>query len=332
MHEVDEEAWDRQLDVNLRAVYLVAHHVVPVMLAQGGGAIVNNASVAALVGDRAAAAYCASKGGVGPAHQADGARLRRPRHPRQRHLLRRDRHAAVRARVVPDRHDTRLVPGTAQRVRTPSAASACPPRRPRRSRSWPATTRASSPACCCRSTAATRAVRRNCMRGLEGKVALVTGGSSGLGEAIVYRLAEEGVSVAVGGRDAERARGRRRAQAARALAPARPRSASTRSCWATSPSSPTATAWSPRRSIATAASTSSSTRPASGSRSRSSTPARRSGSGASAPASRAPTSCAGRRCGTWSRGAPASSSTWRATRASTASPARPSTRPPRPGS
>jgi NAD(P)-dependent dehydrogenase (short-subunit alcohol dehydrogenase family) len=44
------------------------------------------------------------------------------------------------------------------------------------------------------------------MRGLYGKVALVTGGSSGLGEAIVYRLAEEGVNVAVGGRDEEKAR------------------------------------------------------------------------------------------------------------------------------
>jgi meso-butanediol dehydrogenase/(S,S)-butanediol dehydrogenase/diacetyl reductase len=37
---------------------------VPVMLAQGAGAIVNNASVAALVGDLKSVAYCASKGGV----------------------------------------------------------------------------------------------------------------------------------------------------------------------------------------------------------------------------------------------------------------------------
>src|SRR3954447_20703699 len=42
------------------------------------------------------------------------------------------------------------------------------------------------------------------VRGLEGKVALVTGGSSGLGGAFVLRLAEEGVHVAVGGRDPER--------------------------------------------------------------------------------------------------------------------------------
>jgi len=42
------------------------------------------------------------------------------------------------------------------------------------------------------------------VNGLAGKTALVSGGSSGLGEAIVLRLAAEGVSVAVGGRDEAR--------------------------------------------------------------------------------------------------------------------------------
>jgi len=64
VHAVDEGAWDRQIGINLRSVYLVSHYVVPVMLEHGGGAIVNNASVAALVGDAKCAAYCASKGGV----------------------------------------------------------------------------------------------------------------------------------------------------------------------------------------------------------------------------------------------------------------------------
>ena len=41
----------------------------------------------------------------------------------------------------------------------------------------------------------------------------MTGGSSGLGEAVVYRLAEEGASVAVGGRDAARTHVGRRAAA-----------------------------------------------------------------------------------------------------------------------
>jgi NAD(P)-dependent dehydrogenase (short-subunit alcohol dehydrogenase family) len=65
VHEVSEEAWDRQIGVNLRSVYLVSHHAVPIMLARGRGAIVNNASIAAIVGDHNGAAYCASKGGVG---------------------------------------------------------------------------------------------------------------------------------------------------------------------------------------------------------------------------------------------------------------------------
>lgn len=64
VHEISENDWDRQLNVNLRSVYLVSHHVVPLMLGRGAGAIVNNASVAGLVGDVNSAAYCASKGGI----------------------------------------------------------------------------------------------------------------------------------------------------------------------------------------------------------------------------------------------------------------------------
>ncbi len=59
------------------------------------------------------------------------------------------------------------------------------------------------------------------MRGLNGKVALVTGGSSGLGEAIVYRLAEEGVTVAIAGRDRQKTEAVAARAAARARANAR---------------------------------------------------------------------------------------------------------------
>jgi NAD(P)-dependent dehydrogenase (short-subunit alcohol dehydrogenase family) len=46
--ELSEEAWDRQMDHNLRYVYLTCKHVLPVMERQGSGAIVNMSSIAAL--------------------------------------------------------------------------------------------------------------------------------------------------------------------------------------------------------------------------------------------------------------------------------------------
>ena len=56
------------------------------------------------------------------------------------------------------------------------------------------------------------------MKGLKGKTALVTGGSSGIGQAIAIRLGEEGVDVAinyVGRRRAPRRPGRRSSTACR---------------------------------------------------------------------------------------------------------------------
>ena len=60
----EEVALDRLIDVNLKGVFLSMKHEIPAMLAAGGGAIVNTASVAGLVGERGIAAYAASKHGV----------------------------------------------------------------------------------------------------------------------------------------------------------------------------------------------------------------------------------------------------------------------------
>jgi NAD(P)-dependent dehydrogenase (short-subunit alcohol dehydrogenase family) len=59
-----EEVWDRVLGINLKSVWLCMKYEVPQMLSQGGGAIVNTASVAGLIGFPAQAAYVASKHGV----------------------------------------------------------------------------------------------------------------------------------------------------------------------------------------------------------------------------------------------------------------------------
>lgn len=59
-----EENWDRTLAINLKGVWLCMKHEIPMMLEHGGGAIVNCASVAGLVGFRNLPAYCASKGGI----------------------------------------------------------------------------------------------------------------------------------------------------------------------------------------------------------------------------------------------------------------------------
>jgi NAD(P)-dependent dehydrogenase (short-subunit alcohol dehydrogenase family) len=59
-----EEDWQALFDVNVKGVFLCAKHVVPVMRAQGGGAIVNTASNIAIIGLKDRVTYVASKGAV----------------------------------------------------------------------------------------------------------------------------------------------------------------------------------------------------------------------------------------------------------------------------
>jgi NAD(P)-dependent dehydrogenase (short-subunit alcohol dehydrogenase family) len=58
------ENFDRVIGINLRGLFLCLREQLRLMRAQGGGAIVNMASVAGLVGFGGLPAYCASKGGV----------------------------------------------------------------------------------------------------------------------------------------------------------------------------------------------------------------------------------------------------------------------------
>ena len=62
--ETSLEVWEDVFAVNARGTFLCCKHAIPDMAARGGGSIVNVASVAALVGLRNRAAYCASKGAV----------------------------------------------------------------------------------------------------------------------------------------------------------------------------------------------------------------------------------------------------------------------------
>lgn len=60
----DEAGWDKILAINLKGVWLSMKYEIPQMLANGGGAIVNTASIAGLVGFMGLSAYTASKHGV----------------------------------------------------------------------------------------------------------------------------------------------------------------------------------------------------------------------------------------------------------------------------
>ena len=64
VHEVSEQEWDRVMAVNIKGIYLACKYVVPVMMEQKSGCILNMASGAAIMGLAQRAVYSASKGAV----------------------------------------------------------------------------------------------------------------------------------------------------------------------------------------------------------------------------------------------------------------------------
>jgi NAD(P)-dependent dehydrogenase (short-subunit alcohol dehydrogenase family) len=59
-HELTEDAWDTMIDINLKGSWLVARRVIPVMIRQQSGVIINNSSVAGLRGMSRLSHYAAS--------------------------------------------------------------------------------------------------------------------------------------------------------------------------------------------------------------------------------------------------------------------------------
>lgn len=62
--ELDVDTWDLVMAVNVRSIFLMCKHVVPIMAAAGGGSIINTGSGWGLKGGGQALSYCASKGAV----------------------------------------------------------------------------------------------------------------------------------------------------------------------------------------------------------------------------------------------------------------------------
>ena len=64
VRDLTDSDWDRALDVDLKSVFLVSRAAWPHLEAGGGGAIVNTASIAGMVGTPGQAAYATAKAGV----------------------------------------------------------------------------------------------------------------------------------------------------------------------------------------------------------------------------------------------------------------------------
>lgn len=63
-HELTETEWDVMLDINLKGAWLVARRIIPILIQQKSGVIINNSSVAGLRGMNRLSHYAASKWGL----------------------------------------------------------------------------------------------------------------------------------------------------------------------------------------------------------------------------------------------------------------------------
>ena len=63
-HELTEEEWDTMIDINLKGAWMVARRIIPLMIRQRSGVIINNSSVAGLRGMNRLSHYAASKWGL----------------------------------------------------------------------------------------------------------------------------------------------------------------------------------------------------------------------------------------------------------------------------
>ena len=62
--ETSEDAWDSQMDTNVKGTYFAAQAALPHMVARGGGKIINIGSIAGETGMPSSAVYCATKGAI----------------------------------------------------------------------------------------------------------------------------------------------------------------------------------------------------------------------------------------------------------------------------
>ncbi len=62
--DLSEKEWDLAVDVTLKGIFMLSHYVIPHMISNGGGSIINTGSGWSLKGGANAVSYCAAKGGT----------------------------------------------------------------------------------------------------------------------------------------------------------------------------------------------------------------------------------------------------------------------------